>query len=201
MTRLVRRPRAASLLLIVLLTACSPGPDDTSSPESSPSPAAGSSPAEAMPTPTGTLGQGSADEQAAASAALAAYNNSWALDVQARRDPAAKSDWKLDYRLYFGEPALSVALGLVYGMRDAGLASPTGEPIRDPQVAAVGGQAQSAEIRDCVDFRPWPEIFVSTGQRNSIAGPPFVIEAQVSYDAVVGRWLVTEQTPHPGQPC
>lgn len=199
MTCFVRRFRGASLFLVLLMAACSSDPHARQGISPSSTIAA---PSASGPTPslTDALGQGE-DEQAAAVAAIAAYNGSWALVVQARRDPGAKPSWKLDYRQYFTDPALSVALGLVYGMRDAGLASPTGEPARDPTVVAADGQARTAEISDCVDFRPWPEIFVSTGQQNSIPAPPFVIEARVIYDAGAGRWLVTEQTPHPDQPC
>jgi len=202
MTRPVRRsPPGLLLLCLFVLSGCSSDPDDLASSETAPLLAPAASNAVDGALPTEALSQTSPEEQAAAVAAVAAYDGSWALDVQARRDPGAKPNWQLDYRQYFTDPALSVALGQVYGMRDAGLASPTGEPSRDPRVVAVDLDRQSVEIVDCVDFRTWPEIFVATGEQNSIPEPPFVIQARVIYDPAAGRWLVTEQTPHPDQPC
>lgn len=202
MTRLVRGSPAGSLLLCLLaLVGCSSGRDDADSAETVPPSASAASNAVEGALPTDPLAQMGPAEQAAAVAAVAAYDGSWALDVQARRDPGAKPDWELDYRQYFTDPALSVALGSVYGMRDAGLANPTGEPIRSPQVVAVEIETQVVDIVDCIDYRPWPEIFVASGVQNSIPEPPFVVQARAIYDTAGGRWLVAEQSPQPDQPC
>lgn len=194
-----RPPRAWFLLAIaVLATACSPQADTPAPTATSETTASSASPS---PTPTVETGQGGEDEAAAGVAALAAYNGGWSLFVQSRRDPGAKPNWELDYRQYYMDPELSEALGQIYGMRDAGLASPTGEPLRDPAVASVDLEAQVVQVRDCVDLSPWPQIYVATGVLNSQPQPPFVIEARVIYDAAAGRWLVTEQTPDPDEPC
>lgn len=195
--RLTKRSIAGLLLSVLLVAGCSADPDDTPSPSSTES----TTSASASPTPTVETGQGGEDEAAAAMAALAAYNGGWAMVVQSYRDPGAKPNWELDYRQYITEPELSEALGYVYGLRDAGVAHPSGDPVRNPAAARVDLDAQVVEVRDCVDLSAWPQVFVATGVLNSTPQPPFVIEARVIYDAAAARWLVTEQTPLPDQPC
>lgn len=191
--RLMRRSIAGLVLCGLLVAGCSADPDDTASPSSIDETTATSE--SAAPSTTDEAGQGGPDDQAAAMAALAAYNGGWAIVVQSYRDPGAKPNWELDYRQYITEPELSEALGQVYGMRDAGVAHVTGEPVRDPTATNVDLQALVVEIRDCVDVNPWPQTYVATGQSNSRPQDPFVLEARVIYDTAAARWLVTEQTP------
>ena len=171
----------------VALTACSPDlgdPVDTSESSSS----AEVEPTEtSVPTPSLTP-----DEQAAADAALAAYNGAWGVQVLAQRNPGAKPDWRLDFQQFFAEPLLSEVLSTIYGLRDAGLTAPTGEPVRTPVVTEVDLDAMHVTIVDCVDTRPWPSLDAS-GAVVSTPRLPGPVTAQVDYDTQLARWLVVQQ--------
>ncbi len=171
----------------IALTACSPDPGDPVDTSDS------SSSAEVEPTetsvPTSSL---TPDEQAAADSALAAYNGGWEIRVLAQRDPGAKPDWRLDFQQFYAEPLLSSALATLYGLRDAGLRSPTGEPARAPVAAEVDIEQMQVTITDCVDTRPWPSID-ATGAVVSTEQPPRPLTARAYYDTQLARWLVVEQ--------
>lgn len=193
------RRLAALCLTLAVLAGCggdNPEPEPSRSSETSTSSETPTTSAE--PTDTG---QGGPDEQAAAQDALAAYNAAWDLVVLARRDPGAKPDWSLDYGQFYGEPLLSQVLGTLYGMRDDGLANPSGAPIRQPEAGAVDLASGSVAIKDCVDVAQWPQIYVATGESNSVPQPPYLLEAQVVYSQADGRWLVVEQVADPNRPC
>jgi len=114
------------------------------------------------------------------------------LDVLARRDPGAKPDWRLDFQQFYAEPELSDALSTIYGLRDAGISAPSGEPARAPVAAEVDIEQMQVTITDCVDTRPWPSID-ATGAVVSTEQPPRPLTARAYYDTQLARWLVVEQ--------
>lgn len=177
------------LLAALLLAGCT-GDTGDGPPRSTPPSTSASETTEPAPTTAPPL---SPDEQAAADAALAAYNGGWGVQVQAIRDPGAKPDWRLDFQQFFAEPLLSEILGGIYGYRDAGLAAPAGEPSRAPIVTDVDLNRMQVSITDCVDSRPWPFVVVATGAPGSTPRAPGPVSAQVSYNSQLARWLVIEQ--------
>ncbi len=186
--------------LVTPLAGCSSS-EETDDVSTSTAGGASSDPRPAAPSTTEQPELDGEEEQAAAMAALEAYDSAWAVLVQSYRDPGAKPDWELDYRQYMTEPELGTALAYVYGLRDAQLAHPSGTPVRNPTVTSVDLEAQIIEVRDCVDLSQWPQVSTATGMLNATPQPPYVVTARVVYEDAAGRWLVSEQTPETSQPC
>ncbi|MGI8694735.1 MAG: hypothetical protein ACR2JK_17850 [Geodermatophilaceae bacterium] len=183
---------AAGLALLIALAGCSG--EEAPPAATSPNPTAAPTPTtEPPPTPEEEA------EAAAASAAFDVYQTATALDLQAYADPSR--DWETEYRLLAGDPFLNQQLLSLAYYRDNGLAF-RGRPSSDPEVAEVQlAPFGQVTIRDCFDIGDWVPVNTKTGQvfGEQPVGEYVIVSLVTRYDD--GRWLVSEQTPYPDQPC
>lgn len=191
--RAVRTVGGPVLVAVMLLSACTRDPEPPA--EGTGSSAAPSSPPSA--SATSTL---SAEEQAAADAALEAYKGMWSVAVEAMVDPT--QDWYAAYRQFVGDPVLTVRISELAAYAQAGVVG-EGEPKLSPTIKSVGlTQPATVVIADCVDVSDWTFVKKATGESvdDPNQPPKYRYEATIQrYDD--GTWLVNDAKPLLEQLC
>ena len=162
-------------------------PRASASPSARPDP----SPSSVLPTPWASA-SGTAAQQAAAVAALTAYNGMW-QDLTAL---GATSDYK-NPRM----AAHMVAQPLTEWMQQfadnarQGVVD-IGRPAWHPEVVSVTPPTQPTrvEIADCIDDSNWTQVYESSGEKvNGAAGERFRSEALVRFVPLTNSWMVTQE--------
>lgn len=199
----IRRPLWVSLLVAAALSGTLAGCATTQSATgagdaASTSTGARSSPPRASASPSPELpsawasAQGTATQQAAAQAALTAYQGMWSDLTRL----GATSDWKNPElgRYMTGDVLSSWSTTLAQNKR-LGLVL-RGSTKDEPRVLSVSpaDQPTHVEIADCVDDTRWLQYSAATGKlANNSPGGRHRSEALVTYDAGWQRWLVSQQ--------
>ncbi|SFT82692.1 hypothetical protein SAMN05660657_03331 [Geodermatophilus amargosae] len=196
MSPLARCARGLLAGAVLLVAGCGgESAPSTQPPTSAPAPSPQTSSPPPPPSP----------EEAAAVAALVAFQDAVRVTDQARKDPAAQ-DWEPAIRRHLGDPAAVLAVQSVrdyatLGLRQEGDSVVTAE-VTEVDLAAAEGP--TVRITGCFDSGSRQVIDVNTGVPVAPGTPPrFVWNVGVTqFPTEVGEpWLVTVLEPLTSQPC
>ncbi|WP_152628042.1 hypothetical protein [Streptacidiphilus neutrinimicus] len=147
--------------------------------------------ASVLPAPWASS-QGTPAQQAAAQAALAAYQGMWSDLARL----GGTSDWRNPElgRYMTGDVLSNWSSSFALNKRQ-GLVL-LGTPVSTPRVFSVApsDHPNTVEIADCVDMRNWLQYGASTHRlADSVPGGRHWSEAAVTFDPRWQRWLVSQQ--------
>lgn len=192
------RLKAAWSLLPVLLVAVgciSSGATESPARSVPPSTAAAPSSSVAPPAPP-------TPEEAAARAAMEAYEGFWSVRNEADRAPGAR-DWAPAISRYTADPARYFAIENINAYAEASVHA-VGEPEHSPRIESVSlEQPPRVVIIDCIDFTGTDVVRDDTGE--SVADPAQPPRSQLRAVLVLypdpDRWLVQETESLLEQSC
>ena len=144
-------------------------------------------------------------EEAAADAALVAFQDAVRVTDQANRDPAAQ-DWEPAIRRHLGDPAAVLAVQTVRDYATLGLRQ-EGDSVVTAEVTGIdlaAAEGPTVRITGCYDSQSTRVVDVRTGAPVPPATPTrFVWNVAVTqFPTEAGEpWLVTVLEPLTSQPC
>lgn len=190
--RTPRRRRAAAAVLVVLAAATAAGCDRDGG--------GGKPPVNSTSATASVSPSVNAEEAAARTAALAAYNGYREAFIKASATADTNS---AELAKYVADPLLTELRLDLQIKRDQGLVT-TGRPVWNATVSAANVSVRpfTVQIDDCFDATNWPTVHKANGQPAGVPGQNKkyrVIAEATLYDD--GRWLINSSRAERERPC